>query len=544
MKNRNLIIFAAASLLLLLGQAWIASKYAPPAEKPAAGPAQPAVSAPPSAPTATPAAPAVATPAAAPATAPAPPAGDPAATKVVSLAKLRMTVRVHDGGIVQVEWLQDGTRFFPELDPEAGADAFPGIGGAAGTTFDSLREESETRGDARVAVLRFGNAKGDQLVYRIPDRGHILEATLEGPSAAHLGLIRRVGTFRKATNKAGKAIELDPVHGLGRVLAIGEKSTAAVAWSEVLRDPFFSFFGAKRKELPAPTPRIGLDAGIEKGKSQQNHYFAALWDSAQPVLLGDWGYVAPPVQGKAQARLYLGPKEQESLRDFAPAFTEALDWGFFGLVAKGLFLVLKAIHAVFPNWGWAIIVFTILIRLALWPFNTKTTVQSLRAKDLEPHQKAIQAKYEKFGNDMAKKAEMQKELMAFYKKNGHSPLGGCLPMLLQMPVFFALWSMLNAVYDLRQAPWIFWIKDLSHHDPLYVLPVVLGLSMLAQSLMAPPMGDPTQRKMMTFLMPVMMTFMFWTFPAGLNLYYLMFNLVGLLQTWWVKRSYVPAPVQV
>ena len=102
-------------------------------------------------------------------------------------------------------------------------------------------------------------------------------------------------------------------------------------------------------------------------------------------------------------------------------------------------------------------VFSVLSAWRLWPLNTKTTVQMLRMKDLEPHQKVIQAKYEKFGNDMTKKAEMQKELMAFYKKNGHNPMGGCLPMLLQMPVFFALWSMLNAVFELRHAPFIGWI---------------------------------------------------------------------------------------
>jgi YidC/Oxa1 family membrane protein insertase len=221
-----------------------------------------------------------------------------------------------------------------------------------------------------------------------------------------------------------------------------------------------------------------------------------------------------------------------------------VDFGFFGLVAQGMFWILNAIHKVFPNWGWAIILFTVIIRVALWPLNTKTTVQMLRSKDLEPHQKALQAKYEKFGNDMGKKAEMQKELMAFYKKNGHNPLGGCLPMVLQMPVFFALWSMLNAVFELRNAPWIFWIKDLSAADPFYVLPILLGVSMLVQQVATPAMGDPTQRKMMTWLMPGMMTFMFLNFAAGLNLYYLVFNLIGLVQTYWIKRSYVPQPVTI
>ena len=540
MKNRNLIIFAAASMVLLLGQAWLSTRLSPP-KAPLA-----AVQAP--APTQAPTQPAVIAPAAPASTIPAPTPASPTpeTTRVISLAKLRLSFRTQDAAIIQAVWLQDNTHFFPEFDPANSQDAFVGIGGVSGATFDSFAEEKETRDGQDFVVLRFGNGRGDRLTYRIPDRGHVIDVQFESASGANLGLIRKVGALRKVVDpKSGKEVELDPVARLGRVISLHDNRIEAVGWSDVLKDPFFSFLGAKRKSLPAPASRMGLDAGLDaNSKSQQTHYFAALWDVAQPVQLGDGGYIAPTVQGQARARLYLGPKEEGSLKAFAPAFADVVDFGFFGYVAKAFFMVLKAIYAVFPNWGWAIILFTLLIRFALWPFNTKTTVQALRTKDLEPHQKALQAKYEKFGNDMAKKAEMQKELMAFYKKNGHNPMGGCLPMLLQLPVFFALWSMLNAVYDLRHAPWIFWIKDLSTHDPLYVLPILLGVSMLAQQIATPAMGDPTQRKMMTFLMPAMMTFMFWTFPAGLNLYYLVFNLVGLLQTWWVKRSYVPQPVQI
>ncbi len=166
-------------------------------------------------------------------------------------------------------------------------------------------------------------------------------------------------------------------------------------------------------------------------------------------------------------------------------FKQVVDFGFFGLVAKLLFLILRSIHTFVPNWGWAIILFTVVIRAALWPLNTKTTVQMMRMKELEPYQKALQAKYAKFGNDMTKKAEMQKELMAYYKKNGHNPMGGCLPMVVQMPVFFALWSMLNAVFELRHASFIGWLKDLSASEPFYILPVLMGLSMIAQQAMTP-----------------------------------------------------------
>ncbi|MBI4912668.1 MAG: YidC/Oxa1 family insertase periplasmic-domain containing protein [Acidobacteria bacterium] len=536
MKNKNILIFALASLVLLLGQAWLTSRYQPPKPPqavPVPGPAAEAPRAPAPTPTPVP-------------TQAVERSVDSGRLHKVSLAELRLAFRVQDGALQQAEWLRDGTRFFPELDPSQGADTFTGIGGVPGSPFTGVREERESRDGKDYLLLHFEDGRGLRLSYRIPDRGHVLEASLTGASepGAGLLLVRRVRESRKVQNpKNQEWVEVSPVAHLGRVISLPDTGAEAVAWNDVLTDPFFRFLGAKRKELPPAARRLGLDAGLEKsGASQSNHYFAALWDSEAPVQLAEAGYLASPQQGQARARLYLGPKEGDSLKAFGPVFTQVVDFGFFGKIAQFLFWFLKSIHAVFPNWGWAIIVFTVVIRLAMWPLNTKSTVQMLRTKDLEPHQKAIQAKYEKFGNDMAKKAEMQKELMAFYKKNGHNPLGGCLPMLLQMPFFLALWSMLNAVFELRHAPWIFWIQDLSAPDRFYVLPILLGLSMLAQQVATPAMGDPTQRKMMTWLMPGMMTFMFLNFAAGLNLYYLIFNLIGLLQTWWIKRSYVPAPV--
>ena len=248
--------------------------------------------------------------------------------------------------------------------------------------------------------------------------------------------------------------------------------------------------------------------------------------------------------GRLDATLYLGPKQAEHLLAFEKPFTQVIDYGFFGAVAHLLFWILKKVHTLVGNWGWAIVIFTVIIRAATWTLNTKQTISMLRMKDFEPHQKAIQAKYEKFGSDMTKKAEMQKELMALYKKNGHNPMGGCLPMLLQMPIFLALWSMLNAVFELRHAPFFGWITDLSAKDPYYIFPVLMGGSMFAQQYVTPAVGDPAQRKMMLVLMPAMMTFFFAQSPAGLTIYYFVFNMIGLAQTWWIMRSYQPQPIEV
>jgi YidC/Oxa1 family membrane protein insertase len=378
----------------------------------------------------------------------------------------------------------------------------------------------------------FENASGEALRYEVPSRGHVLRVVAESPKQAPLELV---------ANPIGD----EPVKRLGRVFTLTEKSIEAVAWSDMLHDPFFSFMGAKRKVLPATSDRLGLDAGLEAGtKSQRGHYFAALWKLPRPASRDASGYQLLPQSGHMEASLYLGPKQDEPLLAFEKPFTQVIDYGFFGAVAHLMFWVLKKVHGLVGNWGWAIIVLTLIIRFATWHLNTKQTISMLRMKDFEPHQKAIQAKYEKFGSDMTKKAEMQKELMELYKKNGHNPMGGCLPMLLQMPIFLALWSMLSAVFELRHAPFLGWITDLSAPDRFFIFPVLMGISMFVQQLMTPAVGDPAQRKMMLVLMPAMMTFFFASSPAGLTLYYFVFNIIGIVQTWWIMRSYQPQPITV
>jgi len=529
-QNRNMVLFMVLSLGLMGIYYWMVGRPQPGRPAPAAQVQQatPAVATP------TPAT----TPAATPAASPLPstqPAVDPTRTLTVENPELKLTWRVQDGALVQVTWKKDNTAFFPveERGPkgEEISGAFPGLGAVLGTRFEGEPELKPVSGGRE---LSFRTEAGDRLVYRIPDQGHVLEMTWNSPSGKQVYFLP-------------KPVELKHVHNLGRIFTLQEKSIDAVAWTDMLKDPFFSFLGAKRKTLPREASRLGMDAGVEKGQSAQtNHFFAAIWEiSRMPERdLGALaGYHAgPDAQGVLKARLYLGPKQAEALVAFGPAYRQVLDFGFFGLVAQFMFWILRLIQSVIPNWGWTLIVFSIIIRGAMWPLNNKTTVSMLRMKELEPHQKALQAKYEKFGNDMQKKAEMQKELMAFYKKNGHNPMGGCLPMLLQMPVFMALWSMLGAVFELRGAPFAFWLQNLSVKDPYFILPILLGVSMLAQSAMTPATGDPMQRKMMMWMMPAMMVFFFAQTPAGLCLYYLVFNLIGLLQTWWVMKTYQPQPV--
>jgi YidC/Oxa1 family membrane protein insertase len=532
MKNRNMLIFVVLSIFLLMGYNILMTRMNPP--RPHAQlqqVIQPTQSTQPVAAAAAPAALPGVTGAVAPV--------DPLARFELKTQTLDLTWRKGDGALLQATW-NDGTRFFPETRlGKDGAEIsrdFPGLGAAVNVRFEGEPEVTAVPGGHTVT---FHSAQGDRLSYQVPDLGHILSVDWTSPRGGALNLVPRPASPLST-------------QGLGRVFTIEPSSIKAVPWAGMLKDPFFSFLGAKRKELPPTARRVGLDAGIDPSKpTQTTHYFAAIWDAArEPQRDAETGYLlTPDGTGKVSARLYLGPKQAEVLGQFHngnPAdgamFKQVVDFGFFGLVAKFLFVILQGIHSFVPNWGWAIILLTLVIRGALWPLNTKTTVQMLRMKELEPFQKALQAKYEKFGNDMTKKAEMQKELMAFYKKNGHNPMGGCLPMLLQMPVFFALWSMLNAVFELRHAAFLGWLTDLSAQDPYYILPVLMGGSMIIQQAMTPAVGDPQQRKMMMILMPVMFSFFFAKTPSGLCLYYLMFNIIGILQTWLVRRNYKPQPV--
>lgn len=219
---------------------------------------------------------------------------------------------------------------------------------------------------------------------------------------------------------------------------------------------------------------------------------------------------------------FAGPKSYELLKSIDPDLSKMVDFGFFHSIAKSIFWLMRAIHATVGNWGVAIILLTILIRVAVLPFNLVGYKQMKAMTKIQPEMKLLREKYK---NDPQK---MNQETLALMKQAKANPLGGCLPMLLQIPVFFALYQVIGQSIELYQAPFIFWIKDLSFKDPFYVLPALMGITMFVQQKITPSAMDPAQQKVMLFL-PVIFTFFMIGLPSGLTLYIFISSVFGVLQ---------------
>ncbi len=228
---------------------------------------------------------------------------------------------------------------------------------------------------------------------------------------------------------------------------------------------------------------------------------------------------------------YVGPKEYERLKAINPELTNLIEYGFFTFIAKPMFKALLALYHFVGNWGWAIVILTIIIRIILFPLTLKGMLSMQKLKDLAPKIKEIQQKYK---GDPQK---MNMHMMQLYKKHNVNPMGGCLPMLLQIPVFFAIYRVLLNAIELKGAPWILWIEDLSAPDPYYVLPILMGATMyIHQKLTPTTITDPMQKKIFEWL-PVVFTFFFLTFPAGLTLYWFVNNILSIIQQLLVNKIF-------
>lgn len=227
--------------------------------------------------------------------------------------------------------------------------------------------------------------------------------------------------------------------------------------------------------------------------------------------------------------VYIGPKEPQPLKAAGHQLDKVVSFGFFNILAQPLFVVLTFFYGFFKNYGVAIILLTVLIKIIFWPLTHKSYSSMKSMQKLQPEMQTLR---EKFKND---KERLNKEMMALYKTHRVNPLGGCLPMLVQIPVFFALYQVLLNSIALRHAPFAFWLTDLSAKDPYYITPLLMGASMFVQQKMTPTTADPMQAKIF-MMMPVVFTFMFLNFPSGLVIYWLVNNLLTILQQYFIHRK--------
>jgi YidC/Oxa1 family membrane protein insertase len=242
-------------------------------------------------------------------------------------------------------------------------------------------------------------------------------------------------------------------------------------------------------------------------------------------------------------RVYVGPKDYDDLKRMRPPLHSLVNFGWLEFIADPLFHGLKWLHNYVPNWGWAIVILTLVINMLLFPLRISSYRTTLKMQRVAPEIKQIQEKYKKYSMRDPRKAEMNKEVMAVYSREGINPVGGCFQMFLQMPIWFGLNTVLRYAIEMRHARWFGWITDLSAKDPYYVLPIVMGLSMYLVSKMTPMTSTDPQQQMMMKIMPVTMAGIFMISPisSGLAVYILTSSLVGIVQQVWLNRTHPVTP---
>jgi YidC/Oxa1 family membrane protein insertase len=263
-------------------------------------------------------------------------------------------------------------------------------------------------------------------------------------------------------------------------------------------------------------------------------------DKAEPV---PQVAVAPPAMPAAM-RLFVGPKDYDDLKRMNPPLQSLVNFGWLEIIADPLFHALKYLHRYIPNWGWAIVVLTLIINMLLFPLRISGYRTTLKMQRVMPEIKAIQDRYKKYKLNDPRKAEMNQEVMAVYQREGVNPISGCVQAFAQMPIWFGLNRALNSAIEMRHAPWFWWIRDLSARDPYYILPIVMGASMYFASKMTPMTTTDPQQQMMMKFMPLSFAVMFIVVPisSGLAVYILTSSLVGVAQQWYLNRSHpVVAP---
>jgi YidC/Oxa1 family membrane protein insertase len=272
----------------------------------------------------------------------------------------------------------------------------------------------------------------------------------------------------------------------------------------------------------------------------EDNYFAALFltspekGSASFQARGQGEIPSFFLSVSSLQKAYLGPKDFDILSEFGYSAKKLIRFGFFGFISEILLKASKSIYKIIPNWGVSIIILTFIIKILFFPLTYSSMRSMSRMQELQPKIKALRAKYKKAKQDIAQRRKMNEETMKLYKEHGINPAGGCLPLLIQIPVFWGFFRLLVVAIEFRNSPFIFWIKDLSVKDPFYVTPILMGITQFISQKMTPTSADPTQARMM-LLMPVIMTIFFMNFQSGLVLYWLTNNVLQIGQQYIMNR---------
>lgn len=362
---------------------------------------------------------------------------------------------------------------------------------------------------------------GDYLI----DVNYRIENDTESPWVAHL-----FGQIQRDTHNPNTVNAMGPRAYLGMAITTDEDNYKKLDFDD-LDDK--SFKTVKTGGWVAMVQHYFVVAWVPN-QQQSNQYQLRKLGNRDLYAAGFTGpaiEVAPGGEGSTGTQIYVGPKDQQRLANISPYLDLTIDYGWLWWVAKPLFICLDFINSVLHNWGWSILVLTVMVKLLFFPLSAASYKSMARMRKLQPEMLRLR---ELYGDDRQK---LSQETMGLYKKEKVNPVGGCFPMLIQMPVFIALYWVLNESVELRHAPWIFWITDLSVKDPYYVLPVLNGLSMFALQTLQPAPPDPIQAKVMK-IMPIAFSFFFMFFPAGLVLYWTANSVLSIAQQWTITKKII------
>ena len=338
---------------------------------------------------------------------------------------------------------------------------------------------------------------------RVPPGGYF-----NGPSSYTGPSVYTEGTFHKI---AFSDIDKGKEKGV-----IDPKATAQNGWIAMIQHYFSSVW-----ILPKDTPRSYSVGRYDASIHGQPTYFTALYT---PV-----GTIAPGASQTLKATLFAGPQEEELLAPLAPNLEQVKDYGYLKIIAQPLFWLLSKIHLVIGNWGWSIVALVFLLKIAFYGLNANAYRSMAKMKAVNPRIQELNVRYK--DNPQQK----QQEIMKIYREEKVNPLGGCLPILIQMPIFIALFTVLTSSAEMRGAPWLGWIHDLSIMDPYAILPILMTATSLLQVSLQPTPADPVQARMM-WLMPLAFSAALFSFPAGLTLYWVTNNTLTIVQQWLINRQ--------